>query len=167
MKVVVRYTLCAAFCMLAACDPVVDNAIQALGSESNGVRPGPRHRPGQPCLLCHDGAIGDPREFSVAGTVFLHQSGSAAADGATIELHGADGTTQRVGANSAGNFYLSPGEFTPKFPLEVDVVYRGATVKMHGTIGRDGACASCHVDPAGPASPGQVYVLLEDGGVPQ
>jgi hypothetical protein len=161
-----RHLLCAALCGLAACDPVVGNAIDDLGGEANGVHPGPQHRPGQPCLLCHDGDIGDPPEFSVAGTVFLHATGSAAANGARVELQNADGSKYEAVANSSGNFYLSPGEFTPRFPLQVKVSYRGQSVTMHSTIGRDGACASCHIDPAGPDSPGQVYIELEDGGVP-
>jgi hypothetical protein len=166
MNAALRNVLCALLCALAACDPVVDDKVNALGGEASGVRPGPRHRPGQPCLLCHDGDLGDPPDFSVAGTVFERATGGAAARGATVELQSADGAKYNVATNEVGNFYLSPREFTPKFPLQVKVRYNGASVTMHSTIGREGACASCHDDPPGPDSPGRVYVELEDGGVP-
>ncbi len=151
---------------LAACDPVHDNAIAALGGEARGVRRGPEHRPGQPCLLCHDGALGDPEAFSVAGTVYLQPSGTQPAEGATVELQGADGAPFEVVTNRAGNFYVYPDQYRPVYPLQTSVSFQGQRTLMHTNIGRDGSCAGCHVDPAGPASPGHVYVRLDDGSVP-
>lgn len=161
-----RPMVCSALVLFAACDPVHDNAVDALGGEVDGVEPGEHHRPGQPCLLCHGGALGDPEEFSVAGTVFLQPTGTEPANRATVELTGADGSVFELVTNSAGNFYAEPGEFTPEFPLEVEVHHQDQTATMHSTIGRDGSCAGCHTDPAGPDSPGHVYVTLDDGGVP-
>jgi hypothetical protein len=168
MNTSVRSTFvsCAALCMLAACNPVVDNAVDDLGGEAPGVHPGPQHRPGQPCLLCHDGSLGNPPEFSVAGTVFQTPSANHPASRALVELQNADGSAFETTTNSAGNFYLQPSMFKPKFPLQVKVRYQGEEVTMHSTIGREGACAGCHSDPAGPDSPGHVYVQLDDGGVP-
>jgi hypothetical protein len=150
---------------LAACDPVHDDAVAALGGEQGG-HPGPTHRPGQPCLLCHDGALGDPQEFSVAGTVFLHLESETPAQGATVELHDANDKTFDLVTNRGGNFYISPDQYRPAYPVDVKVRFQGETVTMHSLIGRDGSCAGCHVDPPGPDSPGRVYVQLEDGGVP-
>jgi hypothetical protein len=161
-----RVLLGCAFVLLAACDPVLTNEIDALGSEVNGVDTGPLHRPGQPCLLCHDGASGDPTQFSVAGTVFMKATGTKPAQRATIELQGADGMKFNATTNAAGNFYVSPGQFEPKFPLEVKVHYQSETITMETLIGGDGSCAGCHEDPAGPDSPGHVFVMLDDGGVP-
>jgi hypothetical protein len=152
--------------LLAACDPVHDDAVDALGGEIGGVGPGPLHRPGQPCLLCHDGTLGNPEEFSVAGTVFVYPSSDEPAGGAVVQLTDEEGSTFRVRTNRAGNFYLSPGEYSPNYPLEVQVEYGGETVVMKSTIGREGACAGCHSEPAGFDSPGRVYVMLDDGGVP-
>jgi hypothetical protein len=149
-----------------ACDPVQDDAIAALGGEVGGVYPGPFHRPGQPCLLCHDGALGDPAEFSVAGTVFMHPTGTAPVNRATVELQDADGKGFEVVTNAAGNFFISPRHYAPRYPLEVKVHFENEVTTMHSTIGREGACAGCHFDPAGPDSPGHVYVRLDDGGVP-
>jgi hypothetical protein len=150
---------------VSACDPVVDDAVAALGGEAPGVQTGPLHRPGQPCLLCHDGTLGNPEEFSVAGTVFVDRTDRQAAQDAKIELKAADGTSHTLKANAAGNFYVTPQGWTPVYPLQVSVSYQGQKVSMVSNIGRNGACASCHVDPAGPASPGHVYAIPDDAGV--
>jgi hypothetical protein len=151
---------------LAACDPVHSDAIDALGGETAGVRPGPEHRPGQPCLLCHDGALGDPGEFSVAGTVFLQRTGTLPAQGVNVELKSANGSRFTTSTNRAGNFYITPSRFTPEFPMQVSVTFEGQRVDMLTSVGRDGACGGCHRPEPGPDSPGHVYVRLDDGGVP-
>jgi hypothetical protein len=160
-----RNVMTLAAVLLGACDPVQNDAIAALGGETGG-HPGPQHRPGQPCLLCHDGALGDPAEFSIAGTVYLRPTGVEPAQGATVELKAADGASFEVVTNRAGNFYVSPDQFSPKFPLQTTVALQGRNVAMLTNIGRDGSCAGCHFQPAGPSSAGQVYVELQDGGVP-
>jgi hypothetical protein len=152
---------------LAACDPVNRDAINALPGDAPGVRNGPLHRPGQPCLLCHDGQIGDPSEFSVAGTIFEHPGSLVAADNASVSLTDANGSSYSKTTNAAGNFYITPGEWSPVFPISnVSVLGRGARTPaiMLSDIGRDGACAGCHFDPAGPASSGHVSLSSDDGG---
>jgi hypothetical protein len=141
------------------------NAVDALGGEAAGVRRGPTHRPGQPCLVCHDGALGDPNAFSVAGTIFVNADDLTPADGASVNLTSSNGAEIRTTANAAGNFYLLPSQYTPAYPMKVDVEYRNIVVKMVSNIGRDGSCAGCHADPAGPTSPGHVYIP-PDGGAP-
>lgn len=142
---------------IAACaDPVVDRKVDALGPEMQGVPPGPLHRPGQPCLLCHD-ARGDARVFSVAGTVFVAPGGGAPSVGTVVELFDADGTTFRTATNCAGNFFVEPGAFTPRYPLYVALEHDGARIEMDSPIFRDGSCASCHGAVADPASAGPVY----------
>ena len=81
-----RPLLALALIGMAGCDPVHDDAIAALGPETPGVRRGPLHRPGQPCLLCHDGALGDPQEFAVAGTVFQRPGNLMPVAEANVEL---------------------------------------------------------------------------------
>jgi hypothetical protein len=154
------------------CDPVKDDAVAALGPEAPGVRQGPLHRPGQPCLLCHDGAIGDPQRFTVAGTVFQTNAATVGASGIMVDVIDAKGQSASLATNAAGNFYATPGAYDPTFPLQVTLRGNGLIVAMqtlvegNGTIEPNGACASCHVDPAGPSSPGHVAMSLEDGGVP-
>ncbi len=156
----------------AGCDPVVDNAVSALGPEAPGVRQGPLHRPGQPCLLCHDGALGDPQRFTVAGTVFQTTGARQAAVNVTVNIVDVNGASVALSTNAAGNFYATPGQYDPTFPLRVSLTSSGLTVQMqtlvegNGTVEPNGACASCHFDPAGPNSPGHVALTLDDGGVP-
>ncbi len=149
----------------AACDPVVSDAISALPDQP-GVRNGPLHRAGQPCLLCHDGSFGDPPAFSVAGTVFETSGGVVGADEAVVSMTDTDGKTYNATTNSVGNFYITPSQWSPTFPL-THVMVTGATgviATMQSSVGRDGACASCHFDPKGPTSPGHVALSSPDGG---
>ncbi len=151
----------------AGCDPVHGDAVDALGGEAPGVPHGPTHRPGQPCLLCHDGAFGDPEKFSMAGTVYVHPSGDQPVNGATVTLTDATGSTYNAATNVAGNFYITPDQWTPTNPVSVVVTAPdGTRVRMQTNIGRDGSCAGSHVAPAGPSSPGRVCITLDDGGVP-
>ena len=155
-----------ALLLFAACNPVNSDAIAALGGENPNVRRGPLHRPGQPCLLCHDGQLGNPPAFSIAGTVFEFPGAVVGADLASVVLTDADGGVQQTLTNAAGNFYLTPSDWSPTFPLTKVTVTgaNGVTATMQSEVGRDGACASCHVDPPSSFSPGHVAVSAEDGG---
>jgi hypothetical protein len=145
--------------VLASCDPYYNEQIDALGGEAAGVRRGPEHRPGQPCLLCHDGAVGNPNRFSVAGTVYLNATDLVPAVNATVILTGADGKVFKANTNKAGNFYVNPSQFTPINPMKVEVDYSNYKAVMQSHVGRDGSCAGCHFDPVSSSSPGHVYVV--------
>lgn len=155
----------AAVAAVGACDPVHDDAIAALGGEAPGVRQGPLHRPGQPCGLCHDGALGDPPAFSVAGTIYVDEAATTAAKGAVVTLTDSKEQTYRATANEVGNFYVTPSEFLPAYPMKVSVTYDRVVVDMSSEVGRGGSCAACHVKPAGPTSAGPVFIP-SDGGTP-
>lgn len=166
-------TLSAVLLLGAACDPVHDDAVAALGPEAPGVRRGPLHRPGQPCLLCHDGVTGDPQRFTVAGTVFETPGELVAAANASVALVDAKGSGTQLTTNAAGNFYATPSQYDPTFPIQVTVQGPGGqTVHMqtliagNGTVEPNGSCASCHFDPVGSNSPGHVCLALDDGGTP-
>lgn len=148
-----------------ACDPVNDNSIAALGGEAPGVPRGPLHRPGQPCVLCHDGSIGNPPGFTVAGTVFVEPTTLQPAVDAGVALTDSLGQTFTATTNEAGNFWVLPHQFQPTYPMKVAVMFGDASVNMTADVGRDGSCAKCHVDPPGPTSPGHVYIPA-DGGTP-
>lgn len=131
---------------LAACqlDPAHDDAVNALGGEAQGVRAGPLHRPGQPCLTCHT-SKGPAPDFAVAGTVFDVRGSTTGLQGVTVTMTDAAGEVRRVNTNSAGNFYLQASEWNPAFPMHVQLDYPGEKTKpMDTRIGRNGGCGECH-----------------------
>jgi hypothetical protein len=156
-----------AVCLVLGCnDPVHDAEVAALGPEDPNVPTGELHRPGQPCLLCHD-------SFAVAGTVY-NEDLTTPFSGATVTLIDAAGTQQQATTNSAGNFIIRKSDWQPVFPIGTYVPADGGaavfgvsivgsnpnnTAQMVTHIGRDGSCGSCHVGTSKSASsPGHVYV---------
>ena len=83
--------------LFAACfDPVHDDAVEALGPEKRGVRPGPNHRPGQPCLTCHgDQGPAEP-EFALAGTIYLARGVLEPVSGVSVHLTDAVGSVRET-----------------------------------------------------------------------
>jgi hypothetical protein len=153
-----RLLLAAAAVGLTACrDPVHDDAVDALGLEQAGVPPGPMHRPGQPCLVCHGGNGPGSPTFSVAGTIFETPGELVALPGTLVRLADGDGDNFSAWTNEAGNFYLRPGDFAPNYPLWISLERDGAVVEMKTPSYREGSCAGCHSDPSGPDSVGHVY----------
>jgi hypothetical protein len=150
---------------LGACDPVHSDEIAALGDEAPGVKKGPLHRPGQPCQVCHDGSVGSPPEFTVAGTIYKNEGDTVGVVSASVVLTSVNGDTYTAVTNSVGNFYVTPRQFTPTYPMRVSVKLGTVTVKMTSLVGRNASCATCHFDPAGPTSAGRVFVPA-DGGTP-
>jgi hypothetical protein len=136
---------------LASCmNPVHSDAVTALGDEAPGVRRGPTHRPGQPCLTCHGGdGPGEP-DFELAGTVYeMDGQGrpdtSRGAPGVTVALVDAQGNRYATETNSAGNFYVQEGRFSPVYPVYVTLERAGRVAStMKTRIGRRGSCADCH-----------------------
>jgi hypothetical protein len=147
------FVVCALSCSL---DPTHDEAKSDLGDEAPGVNPGPDHRPGQPCLVCHDGKTAS--QWSVAGTITGVLGSSAPLSGATVNLTDATLSSFSVTSNEVGNFYVEPSRWQPVYPVNVTVTYGSATATMTTIIGRDGSCAGCHASVASRISPGPVYV---------
>lgn len=160
-----------ALAILAACaDPAHDNKVSALGPEPGGS-PGPTHRPGQPCLVCHDGTGPASAKFSVAGTVYALRGQTDPISGITVQLTDALGSVISPVTNSAGNFFVSFSTWAPTAPIKVALYFdKGAddekSIAMTTHIGRDGSCASCHFDPPGPTTPGRVYFATDPADLP-
>jgi hypothetical protein len=132
---------------LTSCtNPVHSDAVDALGGEVSGVRPGPTHRPGQPCLTCHGGAGPASPQFVFAGTVFTKRNVNTGAPGVTITLTDANGDAHALLTNSVGNFYLQYANWSPAYPVRVALSSPDVANPpvMHSTIGRNGSCAFCH-----------------------
>jgi hypothetical protein len=146
---------------VTACgDPVRTQAIAALGPEAENVSRGPLHRPGQPCLVCHDS--GEASMFTVAGTVYARAATPAPLNGVTVQLIDSLGHQFNATSNCAGNFFVRPSEFVVSYPLWVTMAVGTESIDMESPVYRDGSCASCHTDPKGPASAGHVYLLLDE-----
>jgi hypothetical protein len=176
-------TLIAASAGACFVDPVHDDEVSALGPEDPNVQRGPMHRPGQPCLVCHGGSGPASRRFSVAGTAFAVKGQTQPLLGATIALTDSplsDGTARggvNLATNAAGNFYVTPSDYDPYWPIhvELDFVTQSGCASppcddkaiMVSHIGRDGSCATCHVDPPGPSTPGRVYLYIDQASVPE
>jgi hypothetical protein len=150
-----------AVCAGCGTDPAISAVADGLGPEQPGVPQGPEHRPGQPCVTCHHGSgPGDP-EFSLAGTVYVDRDRALPLEGATVEFLDALERRHTATSNCAGNFYIEADDWQPRFPVWVEVRLGAIAIAMETQIERDGACASCHSDPAGPGSAGHVYLSEE------
>jgi hypothetical protein len=140
-------------------DPVRDQQIAALGDETEGG-PGPDHRPGQPCLLCHsDGGPASSKPFAIAGTIYA--SSKPGADGEEdifVQFKDARGHEPLVPAQSgpSGNFYVPLSDWPNiAFPIRVGLykvnVDTPPVAVMKSLINREGSCNYCHrpnLDPA-------------------
>jgi len=148
-------------CALSACaDPVNDDAVAKLGGELAGVRPGPLHRPGQPCVLCHSSRGGES-EFSLAGTVYVDALSQTPIEDVNVRIVDSQNRRFVARTNCAGNFFIKPEEFEPDFPIWLGLD-RGAIFRdMDTAVYREASCAGCHSDPKGLASAGHVF-LIED-----
>ena len=151
-------SMCAAALGSCLVEPVHAQQVQDLGPEDPGVAPGPLHRPGQPCTVCHSADGPAKTVFSVAGTVFDNPDGPGA-PGVEVRMEDSDkslvANLGRLTTNCAGNFFVSPHQWTPKFPIIVAIKAADATpLAMKSHIGRESSCSTCHkgkkfVDSAG------------------
>ena len=144
-------------------DPAHDDDVASLGPEGSAP-PGPLHRPGQPCVVCHGGRGPAKAQFSLGGTIYDSpydpMSKSNVLSAVNVTLTDSTMKTHKTATNAAGNFFVHVDEWAPAYPVHVQLDYTdGTTQTMVTHIGRDGSCAGCHHDPSGTASPGHVYLL--------
>lgn len=155
---------------VSCADPVADDIITGLGPEKSGVRRGPLHRGGQPCLACHGGYGPGGGDFAFAGTIYATPSDPTPVNAAKITVTDATGQSRELFSNCAGNFLQEIRQWTPIFPLRVEVECTlpvpagsppgtvGAKKRsvMQTRIARDGSCASCHFGDPSQSSPGRI-----------
>jgi len=137
-----------AFALSCRHDPVPQAVIDGLGDEKG--TPSAAHRPGQPCLACHDKYGGAQPEMAVGGTVYaLDPATKKIVPAKNVQVLIRDssdngGTQKKACSNSAGNFFVAKENWQ-------DIVYPlqpvAGGVTMVSLIGRDGSCASCHKHP--------------------
>jgi hypothetical protein len=140
-------------------DPVHDQQVFALGGEDPNIPPGPYHRAGQPCTVCHGPQGPATTQFSLAGTIFEKNSllGVENAEILLVDAYGTNPPNVPL-TNCVGNFYITPDVWNPAFPLSVGVAAGGMKMPMMTQISRASSCAECHNLPSGFASPGVVYI---------
>jgi hypothetical protein len=136
--------------VFAACvDPVNDDAVEALGPEKRGVRPGPNHRPGQPCVTCHRNEGPAEPEFAIAGTVYLARGVLEPVSGVTVHLEDANHQTRDPQTNEVGNFFVGKTDWQPVYPITIELVDPrtdgiGGKRPMKTAVRAEGSCADCH-----------------------
>jgi hypothetical protein len=139
-------------------DPVRDESIAALGPEPGDVRPGPLHRPGQPCVVCHSDA-GNAPSFSLGGTVYVDKDSRVPVSDVAMVVIDAKNLIFKTNTNCAGNFFVRTAEFSPHYPIWLSLRAPGVARDMDSPVYREGSCAPCHSDPRSPTSAGHVYLV--------
>lgn len=147
-------------------DPVPQAIIDSLPPDEG--EPGPNHRPGQPCNVCHSKYGGASPVFAVAGTAYtLSMDGKLVpAANVSVTIRDSAGSKRPACTKPSGNFYIEAANWdTITYPLAATVGDRN----MSSLIGRDGSCASCHklpdensIDPVTGASHDSPGVILVD-----
>jgi hypothetical protein len=151
--------------LVGCADPTKEAAIEALGGEALGVPEGPLHRPGQPCILCHDGDTA--REMAIAGTVYWALDSRAPAPGTRVDMADSVGNKQVAITNCAGNFFVLPEDLVVQYPFWVKLSAPGASeITMDSPVNGDGSCATCHHKTFGTRSTGRVYLFENPPGPP-
>lgn len=137
--------LVALVAVVACTDPVLDDAIDALGNETEGVEKGEYHRAGQPCVTCHQqGGPASDAPFTIAGTVFAQPKRQIGVEGVEVRMTDAEGTKYIAKTNCVGNFFVKSSEWDPRFPVLVEIAKNNVRRAMQSPIGRDPSCAGCH-----------------------
>lgn len=152
-----RCFLLTAYFVTACADPVLDQKLAALGPESPGG-PGPNHRPGQPCVICHNPAGSAKSHFAFAGTIYRDKAGKVPLGDVEVILTDARGSKFVGKSNCSGNVYFPIGRTNAAFPVWVSMKKGEHTVNMESAIFREPDCAVCHSEPANATSAGAVFL---------
>jgi len=141
--------------LVASCsDPVLDDAVDAQGNETQGIDKGEFHRAGQRCVACHqEGGEASGSPFTLAGTVFAQPAKQIGVDNVEIRLTDSDGTKHTTQTNCVGNFFIKASDWQPKFPILVEIFKNNVRRRMTSPIGREQDCAGCHVLEIPPKDP--------------
>jgi len=110
--------------------------------------------PGRDCIECHD--RGEGPSYELVGTVYeglAERNDCLGVPDVVVELKGADGATQRVTSNDAGNFALH--EVTVEAPYTVRLLYEGRERAMT-TAQTSFGCAECHTATGANDAPGRI-----------
>jgi hypothetical protein len=166
-RLVMIVTASAAVLGLSCSDPVLDDTVDAQGNETEGVEKGEFHRVGQRCVACHqeNGEASDSA-FTLAGTVFAQPNRQVGVGDVEIRLTDSDGSKHTARTNCVGNFFVKAADWSPKFPILVDIFKNNVRRSMRSPIGRAADCAECHQLANPPVDPfsqmGHIYLFTSD-----
>lgn len=153
--------------LASACgDPVLAGRIDALGPEDPSVPPGPTHRPGQPCVTCHEARGPGRPEMRFGGTIYAVKGQTQPLANVTVHLVDAMGSKIDATTNSAGNFWVTSDAWDPVWPVHVSLEYGAQQAAMSTHVGRTGSCGDCHFDPPAKDTPGRVYLVADPEDLP-
>jgi hypothetical protein len=153
-----RVAAALAIALTACADPVHDDAVAALGPDPTNAPPGPLHRPGQPCLVCHDGGGPASLVFATAGTVYQDATDPPPLVGATVMLTDSTMNVMRAQTNCAGNFFIEAVDWMLTGPVHIEVDYGSMNAQMVSHMAKQTSCAQCHTGTLSPMSVQQVYL---------
>ena len=142
---VAKLALLTALVVVACGDKLLDEQEADQGNEVARVPVGELHRAGQRCVTCHrkDGAASD-HPFTLGGTVFAQPGRDVGVNGVEVLLTDSDGSKFIAHTNCVGNFFIKTTDWTPHYPIIVDIQKNGVRRSMTSPIGREGDCAACH-----------------------
>jgi len=154
--------VCTLLALIASCtDPVRDQRVEDLPPEDG---PGPDHRAGQACLLCHSEGGRAKTHFAVAGTVFENEASNAkGAPGIVVKFVDGLGRGPSIDpvTGPSGNFFVPVSDWDPAYPFSVGLYEPGKTEpiqRMKTSVNREGSCNFCHrKNPATEDSIGQIF----------
>lgn len=165
--VIALFAIASSASFVSCADPVLSDAVDAQGAETSGISKGEFHRAGQPCVTCHqEGGPASSFPFTVAGTIFAQPKRQVGVEGVDVRMTDADGTTHTAKTNCVGNFMVTANQWSPKFPILVEVAKNNVRRSMRSAIGRDSSCAGCHASELQVADPlaqvGHIYLFAGD-----
>jgi hypothetical protein len=156
--------VCTLLALIASCtDPVRDERVAELPPEDPDG-PGPDHRAGQACLLCHSEGGSAKTHFAVAGTVWENES-TTAKGAPGLVLRFVDGLNRGPPVDPvtgpSGNFFVRAEDWDPAYPFYVGIYEPGKKdplQRMKTSVNREGSCNFCHrKNPATEDSIGQIF----------
>ena len=137
------------------------NAAPAVCSTNSdwtqGDQRSPLMHPGGACIECH--SAGEGPKFALAGTVMAathDDTDCNGAEGAMVEITGADGTVTKLTANAAGNFY-SESNAALSTPYTVKII-QGTKARVMVASQTVGDCNTCHTAAGANGAPGRILL---------
>lgn len=126
---------------------------------TRGNHESPLMHPGGTCIQCHADSREGP-SYVVAGTVYTlldEPVDCNGLQGVEVEIMDSEGSVWTATTNDAGNFFLSPRQADPVFPITA-VVRDGDVEREMVTPQESGECNACHTDEGANGAMGRIVI---------